>query len=142
MFGLYETIQLDLDLANCVIHPRGDARFTTPKPGAKKTVFPSRSSADAFDINLETPLFLFSGALRGWRFSIQIPKLVNIADIVPIAAVRVAHVGLAAGIQILWFNRMLGTTKNTRRSIASVVAGAIEEHCDTHRDGRFRFGPG
>src|SRR5690606_39949051 len=50
---LHETIQSDLDLAKCVIHPRGDACLATPKPCAKKTVFPSRLSPDAFDVRSE-----------------------------------------------------------------------------------------
>src|SRR5690606_23180161 len=70
---LDETIQSDLDLAKRTIHPRGNTCLATPKSGAKKIVFPSRLSTDAFDINLENPPFLFSAALRGWQLRILIP---------------------------------------------------------------------
>src|SRR5690606_41544314 len=61
---LHETIQSDLDLAKCVIHPRGDACLATPKPCAKKTVFPSRLSTDAFDVDTQKRALLLSSPLR------------------------------------------------------------------------------
>ncbi|MNF92582.1 hypothetical protein D3C84_752300 [compost metagenome] len=55
----------------------------------------------------------------------------DIGHAIAIAALRVAHVGFAAGVQVILGDGVLGAAELALGGVGGVVVGAVEEHADT-----------
>ncbi|MOA70613.1 hypothetical protein D3C78_1996150 [compost metagenome] len=58
----------------------------------------------------------------------------DIGHVIAVAAFRVAHIGPAAGVQVVFGNGVLGAAEQTLGGVGGIVVSAVEEHPDTQGD--------
>ncbi len=121
-------------------HPLGHPSLATAKSGANKAVLLARDGADTVYVHHPICQLLRAFPFQSRRRVIELAELFDIGHVIPVAAVRVAHIGLAAGIQVGRLDRVLGAAEPAAGSIAGVVAGAVEEHADAQGDAHFGGG--
>ncbi|WP_241785989.1 hypothetical protein [Stutzerimonas stutzeri] len=98
---------------------------------AQNAVFLTALRTDTFDINTQRNMFLRACIFGVGLIDVQAHELPHIGHIIPIAAIRLSHIGLAVGIQILGRYRVMRATCQAERGVGGVIEGAIEEHADT-----------
>ncbi|MDT4827472.1 hypothetical protein FQZ97_608200 [compost metagenome] len=64
----------------------------------------------------------------------------DIGHAIAVAALRVTHIGLAAGVQVLFGDGVLGAAEQALGGVGGIVVGAIEEHAEAQGDAQFRWG--
>ncbi|MCY1420332.1 hypothetical protein D9M71_359480 [compost metagenome] len=137
---LYEAVAGSSDVPECLPHLRLHAGIAAPSAGAEQAVLLAGAGADALDIDaaMGQPGFAIGRNLS--CFGIQVVQQLDIGHAIAVAALRVTHIGLAAGVQVLFGDGVLGAAEQALGGVGGIVVGAIEEHAEAQGDAQFRWG--